>query len=72
MKGNIIIETRQTKIINQKQPITQKKDIINKKDKKEKKKKKKKNKYFHKPAEVNYYGDPCNSEYYIRIIYYLI
>ena len=29
------------------------------------------NKYLYRPVEANYYGDLCNSKYYIRVICYL-
>ena len=37
-----------------------------------KKKERKNNKYPYRPAEINYYKDPCSGEYYTKIIYYLI
>ena len=39
---------------------------------KKRKKKERNNKYLYRPAEVDYYKDLYNGEYYIRIICYLI
>ena len=68
IKGGIIAEARQTKITNQKQPITQRKNTTNKKDKKQKKMKN--NKHLYKPAEIDYYRNLYNGEYNTGIIYY--